>query len=74
MGAAAQFAIAALAAWFIGLFMAARFLPVGGGATRRVLRVVSLAALVMICGTFWGAAAGFINIQGSSGPGQGLGT
>jgi hypothetical protein len=74
MGAAAQFAIAALAGCFLGLFMAARFLPVGGGATRRVLRVVSLAALVMICGTFWGAAVGLINIQDSSGPSQSLGT
>jgi hypothetical protein len=74
MAAAAQFAIAALAACFGGLFIAARFLPVGGGATRRVLRVVSLAALIMICGTFWGAAGGLINIQGSPGPSQSLGT
>lgn len=72
--AAAQFVIAALAACFVGLFMAARFLPVGGGATRRVLRVLSLAGLVMICGAFWGAAAGLVDFQGNSGPGQSLGT
>jgi hypothetical protein len=74
MAAAAQFVIAALAACFAGVFMAARFLPVGGGATRRVLRVLSLAFLVMLCGAFWGAAAGLVNFQGNSGPGQSLGT
>jgi hypothetical protein len=64
---AAQFAGVAVLGFFMGLFMASRFLPRGGGPTLRVLRVVGLAGLALICGTFWGAAAGLINIQEDSG-------
>ena len=58
---AAQFAGVAVLGFLLGLFMASRFLPRGGGPTRRVLRVVGLAVLALIRGTFWGAAAGLVN-------------
>ena len=69
---AAQFAGAAVPGFLLGLFMASGFLPRGGGPTRRVLRVVGLAVLALICGTFWGAAAGLVNFQ--EGAGQSLGS
>jgi hypothetical protein len=69
---AAQFAGAAVLGFLLGLFMASRFLPRGGGPTRRVLRVVGLASLALICGAFWAAAAGLVNFQ--EGSGQSLGT
>jgi hypothetical protein len=69
---AAQFVGAAVLGFLLGLFMASRFLPRGGGPTRRVLRVVGLAALALICGTLWGAAAGLVNFQ--EGAGQSLGS
>jgi hypothetical protein len=71
--AAAQFAGAAVLGLLFGFFMAAMFLPRGGGPTRRVLGVVGLAALVLISGTFWGIAAGLIHPQDSSGQYQSLG-
>lgn len=57
---AAQSAGAAVVGCFAGLLVANYLLPRGTGATRRIIRVLSLAFLAAICGELWASAAGLI--------------